>query len=281
MKPSGGGSIQQLRNELAEAQLTYLTLLQQDNYPPGRQPIKEDKRLHALQAQVKTLTDTVGSLSRDPTATSTKGDETKQRTPRNPTTPILAYKDRDPTAMADNGLTNAECAKAKELMKEVLKTMPTNLSKVPPDAEFKVSSDGKDLAKWCTTCGRFVMGTPMHFTKDHTGPIPKYRRPTANPTGIAAAAYIAQVPVVPTPPAPAAPSPAFHTPASYDFSSTETLQRGAGLLAQTAPGDEDSFLSDDFHNAPDISDIDLTEVDPRLMALLGLSNVVLPKGLGR
>ena len=75
--------------------------------------------------------------------------------------------------------------------------------------------------------------------------------------------------------------PTFRPPASYDFSSTETFQRGTGLLAQTAPADEDSVLSDDFHDAPDISDIDLTEVDPRLLALLGLSNVVLPKGLGR
>ena len=101
--------------------------------------------------------------------------------------------------------------------------MPTDLSKVPPDAEFKVSSDGKDLAKWCTTCGRFVMGTPMHFTKDHTGPIPKYRRPTANPSGTTAASYLAQVPVAtsPTPAvSPPAPAPTFQTPASYDFSST-------------------------------------------------------------
>ena len=120
----------------------------------------------------------------------------------------------------------------------------------------------------------------MHFTKDHTGGAPLFRRAPANPSGIAAAAHLAQVPAAATSPAPA-PAPTFHTPASYDFSSTETLQRGAGLLAQTAPGDEDSVLSDDFHDAPDISDIDLTDVDPRLLALLGLSNVVLPKGLGR
>ena len=169
--------------------------------------------------------------------------------------------------------------------------MPTDLSKVPPDAEFKVSSNGKDLAKWCTTCTRFVIGTKMHFTKDHKGPAPR-RQPPPNPTGIpaaaahlaqipAAAAHLAQIPAVTTPSSAPAPAPPFHSPASYDFSSTETLQRGTGLLAQTAPGDEDSVLSDDFHDAPDISDIDLTDVDPRLLALLGLSNVVLPKGLGR
>ena len=105
---SGGSSIQQVRNDLAEAQLTYLTLLQQGNYPPGKQPLKEDTRVQALQAQVKSLTDKVGSLSRDPEATSTTGSgpSTGNNHGSNSNTQAkrLAYKDRDPNGKAVNGL---------------------------------------------------------------------------------------------------------------------------------------------------------------------------------
>ena len=132
MKP-GGSSIQQVRNNLAEAQLTYLTLLQQGNYPPGKQPLKEDTRVQALQAQVqalqaqvKPLTDKPGSLSRDPEAKSTTGSgpspSTNQGSNPDSQAKRLAYKDRDPNGRAVNGLTNAECAKAKELIKERFKT---------------------------------------------------------------------------------------------------------------------------------------------------------------
>ena len=120
----GGSSVQGVRNNLAEAQTTYLTLLQQGNYPPGKQPLKEDTRIQALQAQVKSLTDKVGSLSRDPTATSTTGTGSRDGPGRNSSrhhdpekkdpSKSVAYKDRDPNGIAPNGLTNAECAKANQ-----------------------------------------------------------------------------------------------------------------------------------------------------------------------
>ena len=278
---------QQLCNELAEAQLTYLTLLQQDNYPPGKQPIQEDKRLHALQAQVKTLTDKMGSLACSPDATSTTGND------KGPTdkTVYVPYKDRDPNALAANGLTNAVCIQAKAATIERFKNMPKDLSTVLTTEELSISVNGKVVGKWCTTCLRFVLGKHMHFTLGHKGPAPRLK-PTktnihsgqtsapADPAPAPAAGLLASIPAPPPGP-PVVSPPTFQPPASYDFCSTETLQRGTGLLAQTAPSDEDSVLSDNFHGAPDISDIDLTEVDPGLLALLGLSNVVLPKGLGR
>ena len=285
----GGGSIQQLRNELAEAQLTYLTLLQQDNYPPGKQPIKEDKRLLALQAQVKTLNDKVGSLARSPDATSTTGNDSNKGSKNK--TPFVPYKDRDPNGIAPNGLTNAVCVQAKTAIIERFKNMPKDLSTVPTTAEHSISVDGKVVGKWCTTCLRFVLGKHMHFTQDHQGPAPHFKPSKNNshsgqasapaPASASPAPAAGLLASVPAPPVVSPPTPNFQPPASYDFSSTEPLQRGTGLLAQTTPDDEDSVLSDAFHDAPDISDIDLTDVDPRLLALLGLSNVVLPKGLGR
>ena len=204
----------------------------------------------------------------------------------------MPYKDRDPNGIAPNGLTNAVCVQAKTAIIEHFKNMPKDLSTVPTTAEHSISVDGKVVGKWCTTCLRFVLGKRMHFTKAHEGPAPPFKPSKNNihcgqtsapaaPAPAPAAGLLASIPAPPSPGPPIVSPPTFQPPASYDFSSTETLQRGTGLLAQTAPGDDDSVLSDDFHDAPDISDIDLTEVDPRLLALLGLSNVVLPKGLGR
>ena len=65
-------------------------------------------------------------------------------------------------------MTNAECAKAKALIKERFKTMPENLATVPSSEEIAISHAGKTLAKWCTHCNRFILGDRMHFTKDVT-----------------------------------------------------------------------------------------------------------------
>ena len=294
MKPNGRGSIQQLRNELAEAQLTYLNLLQQDNYPPGKQPIKEDKRLHALQAQVKTLTDKVGSLARSPDATSTTGNDTSTPDNRNNNKnkkPYIPYEKRDPNAVGPNGLTNAVSIQVKALIVERLKTMPQDLSTIPTTEEISISLDGSAVAKWCTTCRRFIIGKHMHFTKDHTNGTPSNRPAKTNPyfgqapaTTTTATGLLASLPTTPQLPVltPGGPNPpTFQPPPSYDFSSTTPLQRGAGLVAQGVAPDDASILSDDFHDAYDLSDIDLTDADPRLLAFLNSCNVVLPNGSGR
>ncbi len=294
MKPNGRGSIQQLRNELAEAQLTYLTLLQQDNYPPGKQPIKEDKRLHALQAMVKTLTDKVGSLSRSPDATSTKGNGAGSPPgDKDKNNKFTSYKDRDPSAIAPNGLSNADCVRAKDIILTRMKTMPKDLSTVPTTEDIPINLDGKVVAKWCTTCLRFVLGKRMHFTKDHQGGTPRYLGNKINSHHVPASGAVPAAGLLASIPAPAttpqlpvlAPGgtnpPTFQPPPSYDFSSPAPLQRGAGHLAQGVHPDDETVLSDDFHEVYDLSDVDLSDADPRLLACLNSFNVVLPKGFGR
>ena len=267
---AGGSSVQEVRNHLAEAQTTYLTLLQQGNYPPGKQPLKEDTRVQALQAQVKSLTDKVGSLSRDPTATSTTGTEPSRGSDpdKKPTqSKYVAYKDRDPNGKAPNGLTNAECAKAKALIKECFKTMPENLATVPSSEEISISHAGKTLAKWCTHCNRFILGDKMHFTKDHKDfPDIKINRGKAyfvckNPAYYNYKGQLkSDAPTAPAPaPAPApvpapdsAPPVTFQQPPVYDFSASEPLHRD-GFLAATGTSEDDDWYD---------------SVDPALLDLL-------------
>ena len=152
---AGGGSISDVRRTLNEAQDLYLNLMQHGNYTPGQQPVHDDarSRLHAMQAQMKALTDKVGSLSRDPNATSTQGNgggtrrsrqrkDSDKNSPPDPT----PLKDRDPTAMHKNGLTNAENVIANDLIKEKLKTMP-DLPTIPEDADYSIIHEGKTICQ--------------------------------------------------------------------------------------------------------------------------------------
>ena len=72
---AGGGSISDVRKTLNEAQDLYLNLMQHGNYTPGHQPVHDDarSRLHAMQAQVKALTDKVGLFLVIPTPLPLKG----------------------------------------------------------------------------------------------------------------------------------------------------------------------------------------------------------------
>ena len=73
----------------------------------------------------------MGSLARTPDATSTTGNDSN----KGPKEKIayVPYKDRDPNALAANGLTNAVCIQAKAATIERFKHMPKDLSTVPLD----------------------------------------------------------------------------------------------------------------------------------------------------
>ena len=274
---AGGGSISDVRKTLNEAQDLYLNLMQHGNYTPGQQPVHDDarSRLHAMQAQVKALTDKVGSLSHDPNATSTQGNggstrRSRQRKDTDKTSPSdpTPLKDRDPSAMHKNGLTNAENVIANDLIKEKLKTMP-DLPTIPEDADYSIIHEGKTLAQWCTKCQRFVKGKNKHTTSEHTG---RDYRP--------AGAYLTQQrsedsPASPAPPS-QAPSVTFQEPVSYAFDDSPPLHRGSGFLAH-ADTDEDSVVSCDDTNGENLPA--LGEIDPGLLALLAA--VVLPKASSR
>lgn len=184
----------------------YITLKQQNNYPPGEQ-ISSDKKLKAMQSKVKKLKDELGKLSQDRSASSTRSSNHKSSS----TGPIKNkkgelvecfnckgnhYKKDCPTLGSTGSNSNGSNSSASpsnsssnsgsgsgstkvtgsglspEVDKKTSAAIKTKMETLPPrenvpdDAKHTVSVDGTVTAKYCRHHGKFTRGKSAHFTPD-------------------------------------------------------------------------------------------------------------------
>jgi hypothetical protein len=178
IKP-GSATINDVKDAVKELDILYLTLMEQDNYPPGVKAIPEDAKVLALQAEMKYLKTEMTKLHQDRSASSTKGTSPGPSILRNSDKTVQFKSDQDdttansskpsPRTPKPNGLSDAVNAQLTSLIKEKLLTMP-KFSEIPPDAIYTIEIDNKTVSTFCNKCHRFTRGTSQHTTQEHKGP---------------------------------------------------------------------------------------------------------------
>jgi hypothetical protein len=175
-------SVNDIKDIVKELDILYLTLIEQDNYPPGSKTISEDTKVLALQAEMKFLKTEMTKLHQDRTASSTKGTSTGGPGPsilRNSDKTVQFKSDQGGASVSSNkpsqrtpkpnGLSEAVNAQLTTLIKEKLQTMP-KFDEIPADASYTIEIDGATVATFCNKCHRFTRGTSQHTTQEHKGP---------------------------------------------------------------------------------------------------------------
>ena len=288
-----------VKSALKEIHDTYIVLVQQKNYPPGQQLPKEESKMKAMQAEVKSLKDELTKLSQDRSATSTapkspgrnfktgqkchgcgglnhfKGDpecplnKNKSNGSSNGSSkPSGILKNSDKQVRfnnppGSNGLTADQNSEVSRLIKEKMKTLPDR-KQISDDAVYEIEVNGQVLAKYCKKCRRFTRGDKKHSTSEHNKS--KFK---TKASGLMAAETVKSAPSPPPASESAPVCVPIRQPVAYDFgSSASHLQRSGHFLAQSVP-DAPTEQSDDESVA---------SVDHRLLATLGRAY---PKGLGR
>ena len=261
---------------LRDAHHLYLSLMEQGNYPPGKQPAKEDHKLKAMQAEVKNLKQEVNKLSQDRSASSTTGrpsNGSKTCYPRSDSKPASILKDpkppadksvsfdksakpskpaaRTPNPPGTNGLTPEQSEQISKLIKEKLATMP-DFKDIPDDARYTIEIDGTTMAIFCNKCKRFTRGTKKHHSTEHRG---------GSSTPARGKSFMAQTPSLGStfevsPLSSESVCVPIREPVSYDFAPLER----AGLF-YTSISDTPTIVDDD--------DESVASVDHRLLSALG------------
>ena len=294
---SSSSTIDAVKKTLREVQQMYLTLLEQDNYPPGKQPTKpEDPKMKGLQAQVSKLSADVTKLSQDRTA-NTDGSRNRNNSnwkanatchkcgkkghiSTDPECPeyekkangILKqskYSDKDKTVSfqknppGTNGLDADTNTKVSKLIKEKMSEEGFDPKKIGKDEVIELKLDGQVVAIFCKTCRRFTRGDKRHSTAEHKsrkkGLMLKLNLTKSNTDPSTSSSPAPQ----PDPEPPCASIPA---PATYDFGS---MTRSTPFSPSSTTIDETTLFDDDAS---------CDSVDNRLLATLSRAY---PKGAGR
>ncbi len=298
---SSSSTIDAVKKTLRDIQQMYLTLLEQDNYPPGQQAGKtEESKMKGLQAQVSKLSDELTKLTQDRTATSDgsrqngksdwkanatchgcgekghiasdpkcpKYEENQKKKANGGILKPSKYDDKSVTFQKNppgtNGLdpdTNAEVSK---LIKEKLKEKDFDPKKVGKDEVIELKLNGKVVAIFCKNCRRFTRGDKKHSTAEHKG----------KKKGLMLKVNLNQTKPDPTPPATLVPQldPAqtcvpLPAPVTYDFGS---LERSSRFSPSSTTIDETPLFDDD--------EVSCDSSEDRLLAVLSRTY---PKGRGR
>ena len=169
-------TVNDIKDIVKELDILYLTLMEQDNYPPGVKAIPEDSKVLALQAEMKFLKTEMTKLHQDRSASSTKGSGPSILKPSEKT---IRFLDQEGASASSNkpsqrtpkpnGLSDEDNAKVTALIKEKLPTMP-KFDDIPLDKNYTIDLDGKTVATFCNKCHRFTRGTNRQTTQEHKGP---------------------------------------------------------------------------------------------------------------
>ena len=171
---------------------TYLLLVEQDDYAPGKQPTPADNKVKAMQGEIKRMKQEMTKLQQDREATSTKGNNSSNGGGGGSSKEVKCfecggshYKSQCPKLQGNNDSNSSNNSEKQQpkpnglgaelnkkitaACKEKFKTMPKRAD-ITKDAQYKITIDGKDVAKYCKVCGRFVRGDNAHFTTEHKRP---------------------------------------------------------------------------------------------------------------
>ena len=185
-------AVAQVKQTIKEVNDIYITLMEQDCYPPGKQATSEEPKVKALQAEVKDIKSKMAKLTQDRSASSTSNSKGKRGKacfdcgdPNHFRGDPDCPKRKDPQSKSSQGIlkngsssksvwfssdtksnSDDNASKLTQLIKAKLKTMPSRKD-MPADAEYKVKMDGKVVAEFCQKCRRFTKGDKMHGTKEH------------------------------------------------------------------------------------------------------------------
>jgi hypothetical protein len=183
----------------------YITLKPQNNYPPGEQPTMLDKKLKAMQGEVKKLKKELDKLTQDRGANSASGKSSGKGPIKNIKGDLIGcynckgnhYKkncltnpglDNETTQSSSNssgnnsgqrsgcestekskyagsGLTHEMNKKTSETIKTKMPTLPYR-ENIADDAKYSITIDGKVTAKYCCHRGKFVRGKKAHYTAE-------------------------------------------------------------------------------------------------------------------
>ena len=188
-----------IRDIIADMEGYYRVLKDTNDYDPASGPSanlaameakvqQQEKQILALQAQVQVQGQ--GQLHQDRTASSSRGNSNANSGGTSGGTKVCrdcsqeGHYSGDPNCPKWNpkhGLTKEEALHVIAKQKEMYSSMPPRVN-VPDDAKYCITFNGKELAKYCRHCGRFVKGTGAHYTSDHKGSRrTAYQSPAAAP----------------------------------------------------------------------------------------------------
>jgi hypothetical protein len=172
-------TVNDIKDIVKELDTLYLTLMEQDNYPPGLKAIPEDAKVLALQAEMKHLHTEMTKLHQDRSASSTKSATPGSSILHTSDKKVKFQNDQEGASTSSNqpssrtpkpnGLSEEVNAKLTALIKAKLPTMP-KFDEIPVDATYTIDIDGKTVATFCNKCHRFTRGTSQHTTQEHKGP---------------------------------------------------------------------------------------------------------------
>ena len=298
---SNSSTIDAVKSTLRDIQQMYLTLLEQGNYPPGKQAgTPEDSKLKGLQAQVSKLTSDITKLSQDRSANTDGSSHRKGKNNPNvtcygcgekghvvsdPKCPkydeylkkkgagaggILKpskYEDKavkfEKNPPGTNGLDADTNSKVSKLIKEKMKEDGFDPKQVGKDDVIELKLDGQVVAIFCKQCRRFTRGDKKHSTADHKG----------RKKGLMLKLNLTKSNTDPTtsvsPPPQPDPEPtcvSIPPPVTYDFGS---MTRSTPFSPSSTTIDETPLFDDDAS---------YDSMDNRLLAVLSRTY---PKGAGR
>ena len=183
-------AVAQVKQTIKEVNDIYITLMEQDCYPPGKQANNEEPKVKALQAEVKEIKSEMAKLTQDRSASSTsnrkgKGGSKKGNGNSNGNSDSKPKssdsQSSSPSGILKNGNSSGksvsyssdtksqeddDASKLNRLIKEKIKTLPPR-KEMPADAEYKIEMHGKVVAEYCQKCRRFTKGEKKHSTKEH------------------------------------------------------------------------------------------------------------------